>query len=476
MEIAVFLWMYNFFFRKYTKLVGYMYLCPHKPQNNNIMRVFFFWLYLIGLIAGIWTTRLLAQNTTVAAPTPPTKVFKIEAELRSRTELRNGYRQLRNDTTTVAFFTGGRTRIGFNYQTPKYALVMSAQDVRVWGETDGRSNKSLFQLFEGYGDYFFSKRLSLRAGRQRLMYDNQRLFAQNDWRHTANAHDGFNLRYIAPKLKTELAVCFNQKAEQFFGTNFNPDFSTYKFLAVHYLLWSINKQWTLTTINATDGFQDVQQVEKIHFRHTNGGRIELTQQKWYATLAAYYQWGKTVADQNIMAYYLQPEVKYMPNNKWWVRLGAEVMSGQDALHTTDTKFRSFVALYGVAHRFNGYMDLFTAFPADLNYAGLVNPYLFVNYSINEKWALRSDYHVFYSQNNFVQNGVTIKRYLGFENDWLLNYALNDATKIEWGVSYFLPTESLTYIKKGGNAGLLNYWGYVQLTFKPTLFQHSSTVQ
>ncbi|HNI45673.1 MAG TPA: hypothetical protein PK230_13310, partial [Chitinophagales bacterium] len=145
------------------------------------MRVFFFWLYLIGLIAGVCTSRLLAQNTTVASPTPPSKVFKIEAELRSRTELRNGYRQLRNDTTTVAFFTGGRTRIGFNYQTPKYALVVSAQDVRVWGETDGRSNKSIFQLFEGYGDYFFSERLSLRAGRQRLMYDNQRLFAQNDW-------------------------------------------------------------------------------------------------------------------------------------------------------------------------------------------------------------------------------------------------------------------------------------------------------
>jgi hypothetical protein len=70
---------------------------------------------------------------------------------------------------------------------------------------------------------------------------------------------------------------------------------------------------------------------------------------------------------------------------------------------------------------------------DVNNAGLVNPYLFISYNFNAKLSLRSDFHAFMSENNFVKDGATLERYLGFENDWLLNYTLNDATKLEWGV-------------------------------------------
>lgn len=441
-------------------------------QKTYIEALFRIYLVLFAMLY-LLETKLFAQDKP--EPQTPSTEFKIDAELRSRTELRNGYRQLRNDTTSIAFFTSGRTRLNLSYQHPKYALVLSVQDVRTWGETDGRSNKATTQLFEGYGDFFFTPKLSLRAGRQRIMYDNQRLFSQNDWRGTANVHDGFNIRYLSPKVNTELALFFNQQAEQIFGTNFNPIFSTYKFLGVHYLLAKLNKQLTLTTINTTDGYQDAQNVEKIHFRHTNGGRLEYVNKQWYATMSGYYQWGKTSTKQTISAFYLQPELKYTPNSKVWFRLGAELMSGQNAEDTNDDKFRSFVPLHGVAHRFNGYMDFFTAFPTDLNNAGLINPYFFINYNISDKLFLRSDFHAFMSENNFVKDGQTISKYLGFENDWLLNYTLNDATKLEWGVSYLSPTEALTAIKKGGNANLLNYWSYVQITFKPTLFKHTQAL-
>lgn len=428
----------------------------------------------------VWPCLLLLTNTILlpAQDTDePHSEFKLDAELRSCTELRNGYRQLRQDTTSIAFFTGGRTRLNLSYQHPKYALRVSVQDVRTWGETDGRSNKGTTQLFEGYGDFFFTPKLSLRVGRQRIMYDNQRLFAQNDWRGTANAHDGFNLRYLSPNVNTELALFFNQHTEQIFGTNFNPGFSTYKFLALHYLSAKLNTQFTLITINATDGFQDAQKVEKIHFRHTNGGRLEYANRQWYATLAGYYQWGETIDRQTIAAFYLQPEIKYTtPNKKYRFRLGAELMSGQNAHDVNDDKFRSFVPLYGVAHRFNGYMDMFTNFPTDLNNAGIINPYLLIACNINENLSLQSDFHAFFSENNFIDtNALTINKYLGFENDWLLNYTLNDATKMELGVSYLSPTASLSVIKKGGNPDLLNYWAYFQLTFKPTLFTYTKKI-
>src|SRR5438132_842251 len=49
---------------------------------------------------------------------PKDKTFTVGAELRARTEYRNGYRNLipNGDTTAPAFFTNQRTRLLFTYE------------------------------------------------------------------------------------------------------------------------------------------------------------------------------------------------------------------------------------------------------------------------------------------------------------------------------------------------------------------------
>ena len=400
----------------------------------------------------------------------PDKKLRIDAEFRPRTEFRNGYQQLRNDTTTGAFFTNQRLRLSANYAFDnRFVMQVSVQDLRVWGQQDPRSTSATLQLFEGWVEAYITNSFSIRAGRQRLVYDNQRLFAENDWRLSAAVHDALNFRYYAQKFSSELAFALNQSTERYFGTDYAPSgFANYKFLAVSYLRYIINNRFTFTGINSTDGYQDKTNPEKIYFRYTLGGRLEWEMNGFYSTVSAYYQGGQNNSGKDLSAWYVQPEVRYTSAKKFITRIGAEIFSGNNngTVNITD---HSFVPLYGVAHRFNGSMDLITKFPADIAGAGLVNPYLFLTQPLSAKLDVRADFHTFHLQQDYFTNDdVKIDRYLGFENDFLITYKPNAVTKVDLGVSYMLPTESFEIVKGSGSGKYDLTWVYLSLTFRPQL--------
>ena len=423
---------------------------------------------------------LRAEAAIKAQETPKDKTLALDLEWRPRTEYRDGYGQLANDTTTPAFYTNQRTRLSLNYQVEgKINFQFSIQDIRTWGAADPRSTIGTVQVFEAFLEPVITKNFSIRIGRQRVMLDNQRLFAQNDWRQNGNAFDGVDLRWTAPKLSTDLFTAWNQTGEGTANNWYLPVNSAgapivnFKLLMVHYLKWKINDHFALTTINCIDGFQGTTVYTNLYVRGTAGGRIEYTNKAFYATVSGYYQFGKTqVNTPEISAFYLQPEIKYIFHEKTTIRFGAEVMSGQDATKTA-TKSNSFVPLYGVAHRFNGYMDLYTKFPSDLNNAGLVNPYLFLVQSLTKKTSAGVYLHHFASENNFVNaKKETISKNLGSEVDLIFNFTPNIATNIEVGYSVYLPTASTVAIKKAaiGSNDHFQQWAYVMFTYKPQLFK------
>lgn len=401
------------------------------------------------------------------------KSFKVDLEFRPRGEYRDGFQQLPTDTTVGAAFVHQRSRLSITYeQQNKFIFHTSLQDVRVWGRDDPRSNAGTVQVFEAYAEPFITPNFSIRIGRQKLAFDNQRLFAENDWRLNAGSHEALNFRYNSTKITSELVFAFNQTAERLASTDFTPvGFTNYKTLGVHYFKYKLTNSWTLSAINAADGYQDNRVKEKIYQRLTDGGRIEFEQGGLYITFSGYYQSGKNSLGKNIVAWYIQPEIKYTVPQKFVVRLGAEVFSGDDN-KVTNLSDHNFVPLYGVVHRFNGSLEIFTSKPKDFGNAGLINPYLFIIKNIGKKAELRSDFHLFYSQNNYVNsktNGIT-DRYLGYENDWLLTYRPNSYTKLDVGVSYAIVTESLVLIKKAGNSNAIPTWAYISITFKPQLFK------
>jgi len=399
----------------------------------------------------------------------PEKRLLIDFEFRPRTEYRNGYAVLRNDTTTAAFFTNQRSRLSLNYSyNNRFILQFSMQDLRVWGQQDPRSILASLQVFEAWAEPFITDKFSIRIGRQRLVYDNQRLFAENDWRLSGAAHDALNFRYTSPRVSAELAFANNQSSERYFGTDFTPaGFTSYKYLAVNYLKYTINKSTILTFLNSADAFQKKENPEEMNIRYTLGGRFEYQKGNLYGTIASYYQGGKNSNGKDLSAWYFQPELRLITSKGLVGRLGAEFFSGTGNIPTEVD--RSFVPLYGVAHRFNGSMDLIVRFPNDVGGSGLINPYLFIIQPLLKKFEIRSDFHTFHLQTDYYVSDNKVSRYLGFENDWLLSFKPNSVTKIDLGFSYMIPTESFEAVKGSGNASLTCYWGYLSLTFRPNLF-------
>lgn len=404
--------------------------------------------------------------------------LSFNVELRTRSEFRDGYRNLPSGDTLPAFLTIHRTRLNLDYRSKKLDMALSLQESRTWGQIDPRNPTVPISFFEAYAEPKLNDRISFRIGRQRVMYDNQRLFAENDWRNAANAHDAFRFIYKNNKnLQTEFLTAYNQSGENLFTSNYQPaGFSNYKTLNIHYLNYKFHPNWNLLTLNVADGFQKSggdENYKTTFMRFTSGGNITYSKNEWTALLMAYYQYGKDSVGNKISAYFLNPEIRWS-KKAWTVKLGAEVMSGQDG-NKPFNKDNNFVALYGVAHRFNGNLDFFTTFPTDLNNAGLINPYLFFWYQ-KDKIYLRMESHLFYSQNNFLQNGTIIKRYMGFENDWRINYKFTRDIELEYGACWAAVTSSMVAIKKSGDAGCTPWWTYLSFKFTPQLGKFSFDVK
>lgn len=403
----------------------------------------------------------------------PDKKFQVDIEYRMRSEYRDGYQQLRNDTTKAAFFTAQRTRLNLSYSnTGRFLSYISVQDIRVWGQQDPRSSTpSTLQFFEGWVEPVLTPELSIRMGRQRLSYDNQRLFSENNWRTAAVSHDAICIKYNNDKLVSDLVAAYNQNSERLRGTDYTPSgFSNYKLLVIYYLKTNIFQNTTLTLLNSGDGYQSTENAEKLKMRYTNGGRIEYQNKNIYATVAAYYQWGKLVSNKKINSWYFQPELKISNVGKFQLRVGAEFLSGT-ANSTTANEDHSFVPLYGSGHSFNGSLDLITKFPSDVSGYGLINPYMSVIYQFNSKFEIRADIHYFRTMENAFLKNVKLKNNIGLENDWLISWKPNSITRIEGGFSTAVLSEDFEILRKAqqGAHKLNPYYAYISVSFKPVLF-------
>lgn len=398
---------------------------------------------------------------------PSDKVFKIGLEFRPRAEFRNGYRQLRNDTTEPAYFVSQRSRVNFTYTQSRVTFHTSFQDVRVWGQYGQTSVSGSFNVFEAYVEPGLTENWSLRVGRQKIELDNGRLFSAGNWSQTAKAHDGLDLIYNGDHIHSELILCFNQSSERVYETDYSPSsFNNYKLLNVYFLKIKLNEYFSLTALNAADGNQSKTSVRTLYERGTSGGRLDIKKGVFYLTLCGYYQYGRLQNGKQISASYFQPELQ-VNIQKLTTRLGAEFMSGDDATSASSIS-KSFVPLYGVAWKFMGNMDYFTNFPGDMKNGGIINPYLFLMYEINPGISVRSDLHLFYLQNKVLDPELNVlNAYLGFENDLSVRIKCNDFTTLDAGFSYMASAKSMEYIK-GGNNNLTPVWSYLMVTFKPGL--------
>lgn len=418
-------------------------------------------------------------DTAVVKKPAPQSTLTFGLDMRTRFEARHGYKSIPTSDTAAAFEINQRTRFNVDYKSKGLDVFLSLQDARVWGQQDPREGQTgtsttvtqttTFPLyfFEAYAEPHFNDKWSLRIGRQRIIYDNQRLFAENNWRLPGNSHDAMRLIFNNKiNFTNELLFSFGQSGENLFTTKYQPLVPNYKNLLVDYLNWKINDKFSLTTINTMDGYQSSKpdKYSTTYQRYTVGGRLEYSTYHWYLTFSGYEQFGKDSTGKKLSAYYMQPEIKYTTGPISF-RLGMEYMSGSDSA-THPTKDYSFVPLYGVAHSFMGNLDIFDV-AGDFNNAGMINPYFHFMYQ-KDKITVRVENHMFFSQSQFVYKGTPIKRYLGYENDLRLNYKPGKVTDLEFGFCWAALTNSASIIKKAGDSNVTPVFGYVSLRLTPTL--------
>ena len=160
--------------------------------------------------------------------------FSLTGQLRTRTEVRNGLGNLVLKGSKSAVFTSQRTRLSFGYKWDRMTFGVSVQDVRVWGQdasSISNADGNKLMLHEGWADLTLANKadttikfkvldlMSLKMGRQELIYDDVRLLGNLDWLQQGRRHDMALLKTVHKGFQVDIGFAYNQNSDAFGITN-----------------------------------------------------------------------------------------------------------------------------------------------------------------------------------------------------------------------------------------------------------------
>lgn len=427
--------------------------------------------------------------------------FTLTGEIRPRTEYRHGYRTLIDSVQQAGIFTSQRTRLNFGYASEKFKTGIVLQDVRTWGNQAQLNiyDASTSSLHEAWGEYQplpcslppsvparagegegkKSWTLSIKAGRQELNYDDERILGSVGWTQQGRSHDAMLLKYSndSAGLNIHLGGAYNQTAENNIATAYTG-INNYKEMYFFYLNKKI-KNISISILELNNGYQSPASVNSTRFSYTAGTHAEYKKDAWFVSTRYYSQGGVDAGKKDIQASMAGLDVQYTLKKKFSVGLGAEILSGQSQTDTTKAYkdiTHYFNPFYGTGHKFNGYMDYFYAGSAHGN-VGLNDFYLKTKYKA-EKWYLALDIHQFMANADVldVNKKNTTGKYeamdatLGTEVDLTFAYNFSSQFTVQAGYSHLLATETMEALK-GGKYSQTQNWTYLMLVFKPNFTAH-----
>ncbi|WP_420579842.1 alginate export family protein [Reichenbachiella sp.] len=403
--------------------------------------------------------------------------FSLSAEVNARSEFRNGFKKPISNGQDPAFFTEQRTRLNAGYKTDEYEVLISLQDIRIWG-ADGIVDKvysGSFGISEAWARYYMSKKVSVKFGRQIISYDNQRMFGGLEWAMQGLRHDAALFMYEdSSNLKIHVGVAFNQNpvtgAEpvRLTGTYYPPFTSNgayhatgnYKHMQYAYLQKKYDAG-SLSVYLVNDGRQYGLE-DSVANRQTYGlmGMKKIGQTKLNGEF--FYQGGK-FALNDLGAYMFSLSATFKTPATPLI-IGYDHLSGQDP---NSSKVTEFTPLFGTNHAFYGYMDYFYVGNGHSG-AGLQDIYLKTKFKLG-KASLSGHLHHFLGASTIYEaDGVTeANASLGTEIDIVYVRKLGKSGVFKIGYSQMFNTNTMDLIKNTPDSKSLNNWAWVQLIFKPT---------
>lgn len=398
--------------------------------------------------------------------------FTLSAEVRPRSEFRNGFKTPTSKGKDPVFFTEQRSRLYFDFQDEKYKFRVAMQDVRMWGETPQifkQEDGNTF-LSEAWGQYFLNKELSIKAGRQIISYDNQRFLGGLEWAQQGRRHDALLFIYDKKETKTKFHAGFAYNSDddvpepaylQGVGASFYSVGGSYKTLQYGWFNKKFDKgSLSLLALNAGTQRAD----STLSYKQTFGIIPSIHVGGVVLAGDLYYQTGKAGANKvNALLAGVRATLK---TDITPITLGVEYISGKDDDDNTST-ITNFSPDYGTNHAHNGFMDYFFVGPANGN-VGVTDLYIKTKFTL-PKGALVVNLHEFITgSKQFDEKGDQLNSMMGTEVDLVYALSLGKGTSFNLGFSQLFATDTLLELRGGDIKS--NNWAWMMITFKPTLLK------
>ena len=479
------------------------------------------WTMAAVLIAGITAVPAFAEKTTPATgknsavpavpraipdllpyhkfDPPKSKLFDISkltisGDLRVRPEFRTNttFGARKNNTFIVQQWA----RLGFNYSiSPDVTFFFQPQYSKNWGANPGvdavSSNATIFmrQSFMLLRN-FLVPNLTIKAGRQLVVWGNHRMFGHFDWNNVGWAHDGLTANYKLSK-STTLQVGWLRTAERNCTgpstgncianvsppTDATDDGNVVYVRAPMKVAGVVLEPTYIWHDGGTGGAMGAPRPGN-QSRHTLGGRAV---KKFGAggarvdvTVEGYYQFGEIgmggspsagPTDMDIEAYAFHIDGGVTLPVPMQPRLSAEYNMASG--NKNDGKWGSFDQLYPTNHIHFGYMDRMSWKNMNHLAFGLqMRPQAQSHFEVTGHIFQRQEetdgvYHA--GQAQFLPNTVnSTATEVGEEVDVVYTHFFTPGNHVAWqiGGGVFLPGQYLDDLR-GGNASEQT-WGYTQL--------------
>jgi hypothetical protein len=395
----------------------------------------------------------------------------IDAHLRSRAEIRDGYQRLAVKDFDPAFLVSQRTRLSFSYSNPLLKLKFTPQDVRLWGDqpkmSSGVGDNPSLDLFEACFELRLFNSAWITAGRQQLVYDSRRLLGDRNWSQNGISYDALVVKLAAGMFNLHAGTSWNTQTEALSG-NFYPS-SRIKSLNFIWLNRKFNNSLSLSFMHISSGITQTDTTNDLNFRHTTGVYGEIKRETLRAWGNLFYQYGKSQKGNTVSAFLLDAEISFI-TSRLTPGIGISYLSGNRHIPSGNDTDHLFDVLYGNRHRYFGFMDYFRSFEKDTKNGGLADYFGWLDYRFNSKLSARNTLHAFYLAET--NNETPGYGKLGFENDLILKYKIAEWGELEGGYCFFLPTASLREIQDVQNDKFSQFI-YLQLTLTPNLFSQST---
>ena len=408
---------------------------------------------------------LLLPGMSWAQTSEKENEFTMSMQIRPRAEYRNGALFPRNEGDEAASFINNRARLSMEYKRSDLSMKISAQHVGVWGQDPQIDTNGRFIMNEAWAKLNFGTGVFAQLGRQTLSYDDERILGGLDWNVAGRYHDALKLGYANEANQLHLILAFNQNGEKKKGGTYYYDgaqpYKNMQTLWYHYTADELPLDASLLFLNLGLETGDAA-TETSHTRYlqTFGTYITYKPQSWDMQGAFYFQTGKNKSAQSVSAFMASIKAAYAIDKQWSVSLGYDYLSGNDG---KGDKFKAFDPLYGTHHKFYGAMDYFYASAWQGVAPGLQDAQLGVNFKTSKKVSMQLNYHYFATAAKLDD----VKKGLGSEVDYQLDWNVMKDVKLSAGYSFMLGTKSMDIVK-GGDHKRWQDWGWVSVNINPRI--------